>query len=47
MEGISARIRSRGFDELGMSQGMPFIWKSREFPPHSSIIYFYISFMVE
>jgi len=28
MEGISAGVRERGFDEEGLSQGMPFVYRS-------------------
>ena len=27
MQGIGARIEGKGFDEHGLSQGMPFVWK--------------------
>ncbi|KAH7397536.1 lipoxygenase [Cadophora sp. MPI-SDFR-AT-0126] len=28
MEGISAAVRARGFDDMGLSQGMPFVYRS-------------------
>lgn len=28
MEDFSSKVRSRSFDENGLSQGMPFIWQA-------------------